>query len=156
MRVGIVADHGGFELKERLAQALRDAGFQVEDFGAHFLDPEDDYPDLVLPLARAVASDGVERGVAVCGSGVGASVVANKVRGVRAALVAEVFSARQGVEDDDMNLICLGGRTLGFELAWEYVQVFLAARFSGLERHRRRLDKVAAAEACQAGMPGSP
>lgn len=146
MRVGIAADHGGFELKEYLAEALRDAGHEVVDFGASGLDPRDDYPDFVIPLARAVARGGVERGVAVCGSGVGASVAANKVPGVRAALIHDGFSAHQGVEDDDMNLICLGGRVAGSAFAWDLVSQFLAARFSGVDRHRRRLEKISALE----------
>jgi ribose 5-phosphate isomerase B len=146
MRVGIAADHGGFVLKEELATALRASGYEVVDFGAHDLTPEDDYPDFVIPLARAVVDGDVERGVAVCGSGVGACVVANKVPGVRAALIHDVFSAHQGVEDDNINIICLGGRVLGYSLAWDLVQTFLGARFSGAERHRRRLAKMAALE----------
>ena len=146
MRIGIAADHGGFELKQYLVPLIERAGHEVVDFGASSLEPADDYPDFVLPLARAVAEKNVERGIAICGSGVGASVAANKVRGVRAALVHEIFSARQGVEDDDMNVLCLGGRTLGTSLAWEFVEAFLAARFSGAERHCRRLAKVEAAE----------
>ena len=141
-RVGIAADHGGFELKELLVERLRAAGHELIDFGDVQLAPDDDYPDFVVPLARAVASGEVERGVAICGSGVGASVVANKVAGVRACLIHESFSAHQGVEDDDLNLICLGGLVVGHSLAWELVQTFLAARFSGAERHRRRLAKV--------------
>ena len=143
MRVGIAADHGGYELKERLVTLLNQAGHEVTDFGADSLDPGDDYPDYVVPLARAVAAGQVERGIAVCGSGIGASVAANKVVGVWAALVHDHFSAHQGVEDDNMNVICLGGRVVAYALAWELVQTFLAARFSGAERHRRRLGKVA-------------
>lgn len=142
MRVGIAADHGGYELKERLVKLLNQAGHEVTDFGADSLDPGDDYPDYVVPMARAVAAGQVERGIAVCGSGIGASVAANKVVGVRAALVHDHFSAHQGVEDDNMNVICLGGRVVAYALAWELVQTFLAARFSGAERHRRRLGKV--------------
>jgi ribose 5-phosphate isomerase B len=142
-RVGIAADHGGFELKEQLVGKLRAAGHEVVEFGDGRLSPDDDYPDFVVPLARAVACGEVERGVAICGSGVGASVVANKVAGVRACLIHETFSAHQGVEDDDLNMICLGGLVVGHALAWELVQTFLAARFSGAERHRRRLAKVA-------------
>ncbi len=119
MRVGIATDHGGFELKEKLAVRLREAGYEVVDFGAHQLTPDDDYPDFVVPLARAVTGGSVDRGVAVCGSGVGASVCANKVKGVHAALVEDHFSAKQGVEDDHMNIICLGGRTLGLDVAWD-------------------------------------
>jgi ribose 5-phosphate isomerase B len=146
MRIGIATDHGGFGLKEDLLARLRLANHEVVDFGAHSLTPDDDYPDFVVPLARAVAAGKVERGVAVCGSGVGASVCANKVKGVRACLIEDHFSARQGVEDDDLNLICLGGRIEGPELAWELVQTFLAAKFSGAPRHLRRLQKVAALE----------
>ena len=146
MRVGIAADHGGFDLKEQLARVLRGAGYEVVDFGAHKMSPEDDYPDFIVPLARAVARGEVERGVAVCGSGVGACVAANKIRGVRAALIADIFSAHQGVEDDDMNMICLGGRVTGYALAWDLTRTFLTARFVGAERHRRRLAKIAALE----------
>ena len=109
MRVGVAADHGGFALKGEAAEFLRAAGHEVVDFGAHQLNPSDDYPDFIIPLARAVAAGDVERGVALCGSGVGASVAANKVAGVRAGLIHDVFSAHQGVEDDDMNILCLGG-----------------------------------------------
>jgi ribose 5-phosphate isomerase B len=145
-RIGIAADHGGYELKEYLAGKLREAGLEVIDFGDGRPKEDDDYPDFIVPLARAVACGEVERGVAICGSGVGASVCANKVAGVRASLIHECFSAHQGVEDDDLNVICLGGLVVGHALAWELVQTFLAARFSGAERHRRRLAKVAALE----------
>src|SRR5215469_4669767 len=146
MRIGIATDHGGFELKQKLVERLRAAGHEIIDFGAHKMESGDDYPDFVIPLGRAVAAGKVERGVAVCGSGVGASVCANKIKGVRACLIEDNFSARQGVEDDDLNLICLGGRIEGVELAWELVQTFLKAKFSGAERHVRRLGKVAALE----------
>jgi ribose 5-phosphate isomerase B len=146
MHVGVCTDHGGFELKNQLAQRLRAAGHEVTDFGAFSLNPQDDYPDFVIPLARAVAEGKVVRGVAVCGSGVGAAVCANKIAGVRAALIEDHFSARQGVEDDHMNIICLGGRIVGPELAWDLIQAFLAAEFSQAERHLRRLGKVAALE----------
>ena len=145
-RIGIAADHGGYELKEYLAGTLRAAGHEVIDFGDGPPNVDDDYPDFVVPLARAVASGDVDRGVAICGSGVGASVAANKVAGVRACLIHETFSAHQGVEDDDLNMICLGGLVVGPALAWELVKTFLAARFSGAERHRRRLAKVAELE----------
>src|ERR1700691_4755653 len=130
MRIGIATDHGGFELKLKLAERLRAAGHEIVDFGADKMTPEDDYPDFVIPLGQAVAAGKVERGVAVCGSGVGASVCANKIKGVRAALVEDHFSAKQGVEDDHLNIICLGGRTLGLEVAWDLVQTFLAAEYS--------------------------
>ena len=146
MRVGIATDHGGWELKEGLVGALRRAGHEVVDFGAHRATPDDDYPDYVEPLARAVAAGQVDRGVAICGSGVGASIAANKVRGVRAAVICDHFSAHQGVEDDAMNVVCLGGRIVGPALAWELVEAFLAAQFTGAERHRRRLAKVNALE----------
>ena len=145
-RIGVAADHGGFELKEYLVRRLRKAGHVVIDFGDRQPKCGDDYPDFVVPLARAVARGEVDRGVAICGSGVVASVVANKVAGVRACLNHETFSAYQGVEDDDMNVICLGGLVVGHALAWELVQTFLAARFSGAARHRRRLSKVAKLE----------
>lgn len=146
MRIGIAADHGGFTIKEELAGRLREAGFDVIDFGSYVLDPGDDYPDFVIPMSKAVAGGEVERGIAVCGSGVGASIAANKVTGVRAALIHDIFSAHQGVEDDDMNVICLGGRVVGAALAWDMVKTFLSARFSGAERHRRRIEKVKALE----------
>jgi ribose 5-phosphate isomerase B len=146
MRVGIATDHGGFDLKEELVKQLQGAGHDVVDFGAHDLSEGDDYPDYVLPLAQAVAAQEVERGVAICGSGVGASVCANKVRGIRAALVHDHFSARQGVEDDHMNILCMGGKTVGPAVAWDLVQTFLAAEFSEAQRHLRRLGKVALLE----------
>ena len=146
MRIGIAADHGGFELKVQLTSALKAAGYEVTDFGDHELVPEDDYPDFVVPLARAVARGEVTRGVAICGSGVGACIVANKVPGVRACLIHETFSARQGVEDDDMNMICLGGRVVNHTLAWELVKTFLQAKFSAAERFKRRLTKIAVLE----------
>jgi ribose 5-phosphate isomerase B len=147
MRVGIAADHGGFGLKEDLAARLRRGGHEVVDFGARDLVTDDDYPDFVIPLARAVAAGTVERGVAVCGSGVGAAVCASKMQGVRACMIEDHFSARQGVEDDHMNVLCLGGRVVGPEVAWDLVETFLAAEFSQAERHLRRLGKVAALEA---------
>ena len=149
-RIGIAADHGGFEAKEYLSGMLREAGYEVVDFGDSHLKPDDDYPDFVVPLARAVARGEVDRGVAVCGSGVGACIAANKVPAVRACLIHEIFSAHQGVEDDDMNVICLGGRVVANTLAWELVRAFLQARFSGAERHRRRLAKVAKLESGEA------
>ncbi len=144
--IGISADHSGFELKQSLTGKLRATGYEVVDFGDREPKPNDDYPDFVVALARAVADGRVERGVAICGSGVGATVAANKVAGVRACLIHENFSAHQGVEDDDLNLMCLGGLVVGHALAWELVQTFLGARFSGAERHRRWLAKVAELE----------
>lgn len=146
MKLGVASDHGGFELKVFLSDWLKSVGHTVEDFGSYKLQGEDDYPDYVLPMARAVASGDVDRGIAICGSGVGACIAANKIAGVRAALVVDSFSAHQGVEDDDMNLICLGGRVVGHELARELVKEFLGATFKGTERFRRRLAKVAAVE----------
>lgn len=146
MKIGIAADHGGYELKEQLKQYLEAQGHELTDFGAHALDNADDYPDFVIPLARSVANKELERGIAVCGSGVGASVAANKITGARAALINDHFSAHQGVEDDDLNIICLGGRVSGTMLAKELVESFLNARFTGEERHKRRLKKVQALE----------
>ena len=146
MRIGIATDHGGFVLKEDLLARLRKAGHEVVDFGAHSLETGDDYPDFVIPLARAVAAGELDRGIAVCGSGVGASIAANKIHGARAALIMDHFSARQGVEDDHMNILCMGGRVVGPEAAWDLVEAFLAAEFSQAERHLRRLGKVAQAE----------
>ncbi len=146
MKIGFATDHGGYILKEPLLRALRDSGHEVKDFGAYSLNPEDDYPDFVIPLARAVAQGAVERGIAICGSGVGASFTANKIPRVRSALIHESFSAHQGVEDDDMNLLCLGGRVIGSALAWEIVQIYLAAHYMKAERFERRLAKVAAIE----------
>src|SRR5271154_1778293 len=146
MRVGVATDHGGVALKEELVAQLRAAGHDIIDFGANSLNPDDDYPDFVTPLGRAVASGRVERGVAICGSGVGASVCANKIPGVRASLIHDHFSARQGVEDDHMNILCMGGRTVGPAVAWDLVQTFLAAKYSQETRHLRRIGKVAALE----------
>lgn len=146
MRIGIAADHGGFELKQKIGDRLRAAGHEITDFGANELHPDDDYPDFVIPLGRAVAAGKLDRGVAVCGSGVGACVCANKIKGVRACLIEDNFSARQGVEDDNLNIICVGGRIEGPEVAWELIQTFLKAGFSNAPRHVRRLGKVTALE----------
>jgi ribose 5-phosphate isomerase B len=126
---------------------IRAAGHEVVDFGAYQQNTADDYPDFVTPLAKAVAEGKVERGVAICGSGVGASVCANKIPGIRAGFVHDHFSAQQGVEDDHMNIICMGGRTVGPAVAWDLVETFLGAKFSDAERHLRRLSKVASLEA---------
>ncbi len=146
MKVAIGADHAGFPLKEELAEILRKAGHEVEDLGAHQYASQDDYPDFALAVARTVAAGGARRGIVVCGSGVGASVAANKVKGVRAALCHDTYSARQGVEHDDLNVLCLGGRIIGIELAKEIVKAYLEAEFSGEERHQRRLSKIIAAD----------
>jgi ribose 5-phosphate isomerase B len=143
MRIAWAADHGGYDMKAILIERLRAAGHELADFGAATLDPGDDYPDFVIPLALAVAAGEVDRGIVICGSGVGASVAANKVKGIRAGLCHDHYSVRQGVEDDDMNVLCLGGRVMGIEVAWDHAQTFIAATFSGAERHRRRLTKLA-------------
>jgi ribose 5-phosphate isomerase B len=147
MHVGVATDHGGFALKAELVEKLRQAGHEVIDCGAYQLDPADDYPDYVVPLGNAVTSGKVERGIAICGSGVGAAVCANKIPGIRAALIHDHFSARQGVEDDHMNILCMGGRTVGPAVAWDLVDTFLRAEFSQAERHLRRLAKVHSLEA---------
>ncbi len=146
MKIALAADHGGFDMKQGLITRLRDAGHEVRDFRAAKLDPDDDYPDYIIPLARAVAGGEVDRGIVICGSGVGASVAANKVRGIRAGLCHDHYSVRQGVEDDDMNVLCLGGRVMGIEVAWDHAQTFLSASFSGAERHVRRIAKVSRLE----------
>jgi ribose 5-phosphate isomerase B len=146
MRIGIAADHGGFKLKEYLIKILLDANYEVIDFGDSTLKDDDDYPDFVIPLSDAIANGTIERGIAICGSGVGSCIAANKIAGVRACLITEKFSAKQGVEDDNMNVICLGGRVIINSLAEELVTIFLKARFSGAERHNRRLAKVTAIE----------
>jgi ribose 5-phosphate isomerase B len=141
-RVALGTDHGGFPLKTELLPWLRDQGHEVLDLGAYALDPADDYPDFADAVAQAVASGQADRGIIVCGSGVGACVAANKVPGVRACLCHDTYSAHQGVEHDDTNVLCLGARVIGGELARELTTAFLNAQFSGEERHRRRLDKV--------------
>ncbi|MEK6479825.1 RpiB/LacA/LacB family sugar-phosphate isomerase [Catalinimonas sp. 4WD22] len=141
MKIGIAADHGGFELKEKL-KAILQPNYSIQDFGAHIFDVTDDYPDHVLPLAEAVSKGEIERGIAICGSGIGACIVANKVIGVRAALINESYSAHQGVEHDDMNIICLGARVIGETYAEELIKTFLQAKYSGEERHERRLTKL--------------
>lgn len=147
MRIGIAADHGGFTLKTEIIIQLRNEGHEIEDFGAFQLDPADDYPDFVIPLARAIAAQKVERGIAICGSGVGACIAANKIPTIRAGLIHDSFSAHQGVEDDDMNMLCLGARICGPSLAAELIRIYLAANFSGAARHQRRLAKLRALEA---------
>jgi ribose 5-phosphate isomerase B len=146
MKVGFATDHGGYILKEPILKALREDGHDIEDFGAFALDPGDDYPDFVIPLARAVAQGQVERGIAICGSGVGASFTANKIRGVRSALIHDTYSAHQGVEDDNMNLLCLGGRVVAYAMAWEIIRTYLEAHYERAERFERRLAKVTAVE----------
>lgn len=145
-KIGIAADHGGFELKEFLSMKLKQDGFEIIDYGNTIMDPVDDYPDFVISMARDVAAGNISRGIAVCGSGVGACIVANKIKGVRACLITDTFSAHQGVEDDDMNLICLGGRITGSYLALDIINSFLNASFTGFERHLRRLSKIKSIE----------
>jgi len=144
--VGVAADHGGFELKEAMKKLITEQGYEIRDFGSTKLDPEDDFPDMVSLLARAVGSGELKKGVAFCGSGVGASVVANKVPGVFACLINETYSAHQGVEHDSMNLLCLGGRVVGEALAAEIVKAFLNASYIGSGRFKRRVDKIIAIE----------
>jgi len=146
MKIGIAADHAGLEQKELLVSQLQASGYDITDFGAYAYDKNDDYPDVVLPLAQAVANKEITRGIAVCGSGVGVSIAANKINGVRAALITETYSAHQGVEHDDMNLMCLGGRVLGPALIFELADTFLKAQYNGGERFQRRLEKVIALE----------
>jgi len=146
VKVAMGSDHGGFALKGLILKFLREMGHEVLDVGAYSLNPGDDYPDFVIPLAQAVAAGKVDRGVAICGSGVGASVCANKIPGIRAGLIHDHFSAHQGVEDDDMNILCMGGGVVGRAVARDLLETFLSANFSGAERHVRRLRKVAALE----------
>ena len=146
MRIAIGADHAGVSLKKELAALLKEAGYEVLDLGTHDSQPVD-YPDYARAVGEAVRGGQAERGILVCGSGVGASVAANKLRGIRAGLCHDTYSARQGVEHDDMNVLCLGARVIGPELAMELARTFLSARFSGGERHVRRLAKVGEIEA---------
>ncbi len=145
LRVAFGADHGGFHLKQEMVARLRDE-YEVLDFGADSFEPHDDYPDFVVLVAEAVVSGKAQRGVIICGSGVGACIAANKMTGIRAGICHDVYSAHQGVEHDDMNVLCLGARVIGTELAAELVAAFLRAHFSGEERHRRRLEKILAIE----------
>lgn len=144
--IAIGADHGGFSLKAELIPWLQCQSYELSDLGAHALEPTDDYPDFAEAVAQEVASGRAERGIMLCGSGVGACVAANKVPGVRACLCHDVYSAHQGVEHDELNVLCLGARVVGVELAKDLVSAFLNARFTGEERHRRRLNKVLAIE----------
>ena len=146
MRIAVGGDHNGFTLKNALVALLEEMGHQVLDVGPESLDPADDYPDFADAMASAVVSGQVERGIMVCGSGVGASVAANKIPGIRAAVCHDIYSAHQGVEHDDMNVLCLGARIIGSEVARELVTSFTSARFSGDPRHKRRLEKVRAME----------
>ena len=143
--IALGADHGGFSLKVDLMERLREK-YDVLDMGAHSYDPSDDYPDFVRPVVEAMKSGKAERGILICGSGVGACIAANKVPGIKACACHDTYSAHQGVEHDDMNVLCLGARVIGIELAWEVAVAFLEAHFTGEERHARRLDKVRAIE----------
>jgi len=147
VRIALGADHAGFEFKQQVSAILLSLGHEVDDVGAHSFDPLDDYPDFARPVAEAVATGSADRGLLVCGSGVGASITANKITGIRAAMCHDTYSARQGVEHDDMNVLCLGARVVGIELARELIAAFLGARFSAEERHMRRLEKIKAIEA---------
>ena len=148
MKVALSADHAGAALKAELLRRLgaADLGHELIDLGGDGSDPSDDYPDFAQALGNAIRDGSAERGILICGSGVGASVAANKIRGVRAAVCHDTYSAHQGVEHDDMNVLTLGSRVIGPEPAFECALAFLGARFSGEPRHRRRLDKVLAIE----------
>ncbi|MDC0034826.1 ribose 5-phosphate isomerase B [Chloroflexi bacterium] len=142
MRISVAADHNGYELKNKIAEILKQNGHEVIDIGPHSMDPLDDYPDYAKPLANSVSTGATQRGIMVCGSGVGASVAANKVKGVRAAVCHDIYSAHQGVEHDDMNVLCLGSRIVGSEVVQELVSAFISAEYTNEERHARRLGKV--------------
>jgi len=142
MRISVAADHNGYELKNEISEILKRYGHDVIDIGPHSLDPLDDYPDFAKPLAKSVSSGETDRGIMVCGSGVGASVAANKVKGVRAAVCHDIYSAHQGVEHDNMNVLCLGSRIVGTEVVRELVSAFITAEYTNEERHARRLNKV--------------
>lgn len=142
MKIGIASDHGGFNVYQKLKEKLTELGHSIVDFGNSKYNPDDDFPDYVIPLAKAVSEQSVERGIAICGSGVGASIAANKVPNVRAALIHDLWSAKQGVEDDDMNILCMGGRVIDGEKALELSITFLQAEFSEEERFKRRLLKI--------------
>ncbi len=147
LTVALAADHGGYDLKAALLPWLRSRAPDIVDLGSHTLVPTDDYPDYAEELAQAVAAGRAQRGILICGSGVGACIAANKVPGVRACLCHDTYSAHQGVEHDDMNVICLGARVIGIELAKELIDAFLKARFIEEEKYRRRLNKVISIEA---------
>ena len=151
MRIAIGADHGGYPLNEQVCEELRAAGHELIDFGTHVGSRPDDYPDYALKVGQAVQSGGAEIGILICGSGVGASVAANKLHGIRAALCGDTYSGHQSREHDDCNVLCLGARVVAEELALEIVRAFVAARFSGEERHKRRLEKIDAIEKKERG-----
>ena len=146
MKIAVAADHNGYDLKNLIYNLMSHAGHEVTDVGPHEVDPLDDYPDYAKPLAEGVSTGKYDRGIMVCGSGVGASVAANKVKGVRAAVCHDIYSAHQGVEHDDMNVLCLGSRIVGLEVAKELVKAFLDAEYTHEERHQRRLEKVISME----------
>lgn len=150
MRIVIASDHAGFHLKEKIFRSLVDEGIRMSDLGTHNTDPVD-YPDIARNVAEALAAESADRGILICGSGVGVNVVANKIPGIRAGLCHDTYSARQSVEHDDINVLVLGARVIGPELALELVRTFLAARFSGEERHVRRLGKLKEIEALYCG-----
>ena len=142
MKVAVGFDHGGFNLKRNICELIKGDGHEVLDMGAYCLDPNDDYPDFAIKVALEVSSSNATKGIVVCGSGVGASIAANKIKGVRASVCHDLYSAQQGVEHDDMNVLCLGGRIIDQATAAELVKGFLNADFSGEERHIRRLNKI--------------
>jgi len=146
MRIAVGADHGGYPLNERVIEELRTGGHEITDFGTHDGAISDDYPDYARVVGQAIQQGAVEIGIIICGSGVGAAVAANKLKGVRAALCGDTYSAHQSREHDDCNILCLGARVTGVELALEIMRAFVAARFTGEERHLRRLKKVAVLE----------
>jgi len=141
-RVVVAADHGGFVLKTNLISWLREQGIEVLDLGTTIFDIEDDYPDFALKLAEVVACGKIERGILICGSGVGATIAANKIPGARACLCHDTYSAHQGVEHDNMNILCLGGRVIGIEMAKELILTFVKAKFNNEEKYRRRVEKI--------------
>ncbi len=142
MKIGVAADHGGFALKEHLSKFINHLGHEVVDYGALTYDVKDDYPDFAIPLARGVVDNEVNKGIVICGSGVGAAIAANKVKGARASVITDAYSAKQGVEHDAMNVMCLGGRITGIAVAEELVRNYIDAKYTGEERHNRRLEKV--------------
>ena len=146
MKLAIGADHAGFDLKGQIVPWLESTGHQVVDLGAHDLDPADDFPDFASAVARSVTGGQAERGVMICGSGVGASIATNKVSGIRACLCHDTYTARQGVEHNDMNVLCLGGRVIGIETAKEVIAAFIGAQFTPEARFQRRIDKVSEIE----------
>jgi ribose 5-phosphate isomerase B len=148
-KIAVAADHGGYPLKERVKEIIREMGYEPVDLGAHQMDPKDDYPDFARYVGQAIQHGQVQRGILLCGSGVGACIAANKLKGVRASVCHDVYSAHQGVEHDAMNVLCLGSRIIGPQLAEDLVRAFISADFSGEERHSRRLDKVKAMETMQ-------